>query len=211
MSTFRTQEMQDRAIAAAALENAKKALVAFVYQKYPTFVVCDANSRMIVELVERWGGPDIMPTAEAFMAMLDENGDGALSMLAQQPVEHTSEQIRQDILRLLAAHSRRDEFMLKSEEARMKSWSLDALRIRLSELKTKIRMNAEPVSVLKEVVAASRPVQGYPALPRQLFENGATVTVNAAYLKALDTFSLKRLCRIYSTEAVNQRLAEAQG
>ncbi len=132
--SFRNMEQQQQAIAAAALENAKKNVVAFVYQKFPKIKQHAANAKMIVELVERWGGPDIVPTPEAFLSMLDENGAEALSMLDQQPVERTMEQIRAEILTLLAAHSRRDEIMMKSEEARMKSWSLDALRIRLAEL-----------------------------------------------------------------------------
>ena len=90
----------------------------------------------------------------------------------------------------------------------MKSWTLDALRTRLNEIKVKQKMSSTPVSVLKQMVADARPAPGYPMLPKQLFENGRTVTVNALYLKALDPYSLKRICRIYSTEAVNQRLAE---
>jgi hypothetical protein len=81
-------------------------------------------------------------------------------------------------------------------------------RARLADLQTKARMAGTSVQALKQMVANSRPVPGYPMLPRQLFENGATVTVDARYLRALDAYSLKRLCRIYSTEAVNQRLTE---
>ena len=81
--SFTTQVQQQRAIEAAALENAKKNLVAFVYQKFPTLIVCDANSRMIVELTERWAGPDIVPTSEVFMSMLDENGKDVLWALVK--------------------------------------------------------------------------------------------------------------------------------
>ena len=90
----------------------------------------------------------------------------------------------------------------------MKSWSLEQLRTRLNEIKVKQKMASTPVSELKKYVADARPAPGYPTLPKQLFENGRTVTVDAFYLKALDPYSLKRMCRIYSTEAVNQRLAE---
>src|SRR5258708_40305619 len=113
---------------------------------------------MIVELTERWAGPDIVPTSELFDSMLDENGKDALSMLAQQPVERSKEQLREEILTLLASKNggrdgKYDAYNLKSEEARMKSWSLDALRLRLAEIRAKQRMVSTPVSVLKSFVA----------------------------------------------------------
>lgn len=85
------------------------------------------------------------------------------------------------------------------------------LRARLVDLQTKAHMAGQSMQQLKQVVADARPVPGLPALPalpKQLFENGQTVTVDARYLRGLDAYSLKRLCRIYSTDAVNQRLAE---
>ena len=215
--SFTTQVQQQRAIEAAALENAKKNLVAFVYQKFPTLIVCDANSRMIVELTERWAGPDIVPTSEVFMSMLDENGKDALSMLAQQPVERSKEQLREEILTLLASKNggrdgKFDAYNLRSEEARMKSWSLDALRARLNEIRTKQRMAVAPVSALKTFVAESRrdtsPYPGFPQMPKEVWQDGKTVPLNAATIKAMSSYEIRRLARIYSDRQLNARLAQ---
>jgi hypothetical protein len=211
--SFRNIDQQNAAIEAAAHEQAKRNTIAYAYQKHPTLIQCDANNRMIIELVERWAGDEVQPSPALFDSMLDENGKDALSMLAQQPVERTKEQITQEILTLLASkNGGRDgkygAYNLRSEETRMKSWSLDALRTRLNEIRTKQKMWMAPVSELKKFISDAHPNTGFPAFPRSLFENGVTQKVDAAYLKALDLYSFKRLCRIYSTEAVNQRLSE---
>jgi len=214
---FKTEQDRERMIQAAALENVKKNLVAFVYQKFPILIVCESNSRMIVELTERWAGPDIVPTPEAFLSMLDENGKDALSMLAQQPVERTKEQITQEILTLLASKNggrdgKYDAYNLRSEEARMKSWSLDALRARLSEIRTKQRMVVQPVAALKTFVAESRrdtsPYPGFPQMPKEVWQDGKTVPLNALTIKAMSSYEVRRLARIYSDRQLNARLAQ---
>src|SRR5258708_4043534 len=92
--SFKNLQQQNEAIEAAAYEQAKRNTIAYAYQKYPTLVQCDANNRMLIELVERWAGDEVQPSPALFDSMLDENGKDALSMLAQQPVEHTKEQLR---------------------------------------------------------------------------------------------------------------------
>ncbi len=208
--SFRNAVQQQAAVAAAQMENAKKQTVEAVYADHQDFVRCEANARAILAAIARWtgGSADVLPSKAVFDEALLENPE-EINNFARQAIPVIHQQLVSEILTLLRAHSRRDEFMLKSEEARMKSWSVDALRIRLSELKTKIRMTAEPVSALKEMVAASRPNTDFPALPRQVWssEQGKHVTVDSTYLKALDPFALRKFCRLYSTEAVNQRLA----
>src|SRR6266404_5586367 len=190
--SFRNVKQQQAAIAAANLENAKKTLVAFVYQKFPTLVQCEANSRMIVELTQFWAGPHIVPTPEAFLSMLDENGEDALSMLARQPVERTRQQIVSEILSLLASKNdgrdgKFNSFNLRSEEKRMESWSLDALRIRLAEIRTKQGMASKSASELKQIVAEARrddrPYPGFPTLDKSL---------QASHIKALSSAELKK-------------------
>src|SRR5713226_9764328 len=155
--SFRNIDQQNAAIEAAAHEQAKRNTIAYAYQKHPTLVQCDANNRMLIELVERWAGTEVHPSPALFDSMLDENGPDALSMLARQPVERTKEQIIEEILTLLASKNggrdgKYDAYNLKSEETRMKSWSLDALRARLNEIKAKQGMAAAPVEVLKTYV-----------------------------------------------------------
>jgi hypothetical protein len=215
--SFRNIDQQNAAIEAAAHEQAKRNTIAYAYQKHPTLVQCDANNRMIIELVERWAGDEVQPSPALFDSMLDENGKDALSMLAQQPVERTKEQITQEILTLLASKNggrdgKYDAYNLRSEETRMKSWSLDALRNRLNEIKTKQRMAVAPVSVLKTYVAESRrdtsPYPGFPQMPKEVWQDGKTVPLNAATIKAMSSYEIRRLARIYSDSQLNARLAQ---
>ncbi len=116
------------------------------------------------------------------------------------PVEAKQDLIS-EILSLLSEHSRRDEFMLKSEESRMKHMSVGALQARLAELKYKIGAVSTPVSNLKAFVTESRADNrrhpGFPDLDK---------SVDAAHLKNLSTFELKKLIRMYSVQQVNARL-----
>jgi hypothetical protein len=210
--SFKTQADQDRAIQASHFQQESARGLEQIFSAYPTLIRCESNTRLITELCRDFMGEDVAPSLDTFRSFIDLN-PGAMSTLAKRPVERTRELLVEDILTLLASKNggrdgKFDSFNLRSEEKRMESWSLDALRNRLHEIRTKQRMASTPISELKKIVVDARPVPGYPTLPRQLFENGATVTVNAVYLKALDTYSLKRMCRTYSTEAVNQRLAE---
>jgi hypothetical protein len=174
---------------------------------------------MIVDLVERWGGPDIVPTPEAFLSMLDENGKDALSMLAQQPVERTRQQIIEEILSLLISKNggrdgKFDSYNLRSEEKRMASWTLDALRARLVEIKSKQKMNAAPVEVLKSIVreahADRRKFPGYPNLPDMIVLPGQVQatkcdSVFLLNLARTDFYEYKRLCSRFSSDQITAR------
>jgi hypothetical protein len=214
--SFISRSEQQQMLEAAALENAKKALVAFVYQKFPTVIVCEASSRMILELMERWA-PNVIPSPELFMSMLDENGKDALSMLATQPVERTREQITEEILTLLASKNggrdgKFDAFNLRSEEKRMASWSLDQLRSRLAEIRNRQRMAPMPVAALKQVVHEAHRDQsqfpGYSNLPPTMWDGSKHVKVDADYLNGLarqDIWAFKRLVRLYGSEQIDFR------
>jgi len=215
--SFKNLQQQNEAIEAAAYEQAKRNTIAYAYQKHPTLVQCDANNRMLIELVERWAGTEVQPSPALFDSMLDENGKDALSMLAQQPVERSKEQLREEILTLLASKNggrdgKFDAYNLRSEEIRMKSWSLDALRARLNEIKVKQKMTVAPVSVLKTFVAESRRdtsrYPGFPQMPKEVWQDGKTVPLNAATIKAMSSYEIRRLARIYSDRQLNTRLAQ---
>jgi hypothetical protein len=97
----------------------------------------------------------------AFFTADDADWEFALNMIdtryLRQHVDTPQEKkfaVIEEILSLLSKHSRRDEFMLKSKESRMKHISLDALKTRLAELKYKIGAVSTPVSTLKAFVAA---------------------------------------------------------
>src|SRR6266513_2677054 len=156
--SFKNAVQQQQAIEAARMEQAKRTCVAAVYATYPTMLQCEANERQILEMVLAWSqNPDDLPTNELFQSMLDENPD-AIKTFATQAIERTKEQIRDEILTFRTSKNggrdgKFDSFNLRSEEARMKSWSLDALRNRLNEIKVRQKMVQAPVSVLKSYLA----------------------------------------------------------
>jgi hypothetical protein len=68
---------------------------------------------------------------------------------------------------------------------------------------------------LKNELKAMRAAQegkytGYPDLPQEMVPAGKVraVTVDAAYIRGLSPFELRRLCRVYSVQQVNNRLAQ---
>jgi hypothetical protein len=207
---YKNLEQQQQAVEAAQYENSKKQTRIQVYQKYLRVFPCDANDKFISEICDRWlgGNSDVLHSLAVFEEAIAENPT-EFDALAKQLEAKTCEQLIDQIVGTLVAHGKgHDDFTLRSERTRLSTFSIPMLRARLADLQTKARMAGTSVRQLKQMVADARPVPGFPTLLRQLFENGATVQVNAAYLKALDTYSLKRMCRIYSTEAVNSRLAE---
>jgi hypothetical protein len=208
--SYKNLEQQQQALEAAKYENAKRLTRVHVYQKYQRVVPCDANDKRISDICNRWlgGNPDVLHSLAIFEEACAANPT-EFNSLAKQLETITCEQLIDQIIGLLATKGKaHDDFTLKSERTRLKTFTIPMLRARLADLQTKAHMAGQSMQQLKQVVADARPAPGYPTLPRQLFENGATVDVNARYLRGLDAFSLKRLCRIYSTEAVNQRLAE---
>jgi hypothetical protein len=208
---YRTQNQENEAMEAAKMESAKKETIAAVYDKHQDFVRCEANDRAIIEAIVRWTqNVDVLPTAELFEIALEAD-PGSTKEFARQPIAHIREQIVEEILDLLASKNggrdgKFDSFNLRSEEARMKPWSLEALRQRLSDIKVRQRMAAAPVSELKKFVADSRPkpglFPGWPTLPQTLVPPGEihAVNVTAEWLNGLAKTNLwlfKRLVKLY--------------
>jgi hypothetical protein len=210
MSSYKNLEQQQKAVEAAKYENSKRQTRVHVYQKYLRVLPCDANDKRISEICDRWlyGNEDILHDLKIFEAAIDAN-PSEFNSLAKQPEAKTCEQLTDSIIELLATRGKaHDEFSLRSERTRLSTFSIPMLRSRLADLQRGANLAGQSVQQLKQLVSDARPVPGFPTLPKQLYDNGQTVSVDARYLKALDTYSLKRFCRIYSTEAVNQRLAE---
>jgi len=208
--SYKNLDQREKMLEAAEYENAKRLVRVQVYQKYLSVVPCDANDTRVSDICDRWldGNPDVLHSLQIFEEAIAQN-PAEYNSLAKQTEDVMRRQLTDSIIELLATKGKaHDEFSLKSERTRLKPFTIPMLRARLADLQTKAHMAGQSMQQLKQVVADARPVLGHPTLPRQLFENGQTVTVNAAYLKALDSYSLKRMCRIYSSDAVNQRLAE---
>jgi len=211
--SFRTQEQQTAAIEAARTENAKKTCIAEVYAEHQDFVRCEANNRAIIGVIERWSGnnPDLVPTRELFNEILLEN-PGELANFARESLALAKEKVVAEYLQLLASHSRQDQYSLKQEENRLKHLPLEVCRQKLAELKSRQKMAAVPVSVLKSLVAdAHRDTSqfaGYPNLPKSMWLDGRTVTVDANYLNGLvqtDMWQFKKLVRLYGSQQVDSR------
>jgi hypothetical protein len=208
--SFKNRYEQQRAIEAAGEQQAKRDCLAQVYDSRQDFMRCMANDHAILEFITAWSGnPDILPTKELFDQALMENPD-AVKTFARMPLEEAKDQVIEEYLEKLAAHSRQDRFSLKQEESRLRHQSLEVCRQKLSDLKLRQKMAALPVGTLKALVKEahvdSRPFPGFPTLPQQLYENGRYVAVNAEYLKNLDGFSIRRLCRLYSSDQITARL-----
>src|SRR5436309_2315344 len=137
---YRNQAQEAAAQAAARMENAKRETIQGVYNRHQDFVRCEANERAIIEAIIRWTqNPDVLPTAELFEILIEADPN-SITGFARQSVDRTKEQIVEEILSLLESKNggrdgKYDSYNLRSEEARMKSWTLDALRTRLNEIK----------------------------------------------------------------------------
>jgi hypothetical protein len=214
--SYKSLEQQQQAVEAAKYENAKRQTRIQVYQKYGNprkggvVIPCDANDKRITDIVDRWldHNPDVLHSLELFEQAIAANPTD-FNSLAKDSEGNVREQLIDQIIGLLATKGKaHDDFSLKSERTRLKTFTIPMLRARLVDLQTKAHMAGQSMQQLKQVVADARPVPGVPMLPKQLFENGVTRNVDASYLKALDPYNLRRMCRIYSLDAVNQRIAE---
>jgi len=97
---------------------------------------------------------------------------------------------------------------LQTERTKMGFWNIQQLTARLDEVVRKQQMVKQPLSELHQVLQDSRQYQGYPKLPSQMVPAGKVraVPVDAAYIRGLDVWELKRLNRLYGAEQVNARL-----
>jgi hypothetical protein len=155
---FRTQEMQDRAVEAARVENAKKQCIAEVYAARQDFRRCVANDKAIIEVIERWtGNPDVLPTKAIFDEALLENPE-EINNFARQSLGRAHGHLVSEILTLLAAGgSYHDAFTLKAEENKLKHFSLEALRVRRDEIVEKQRLSKLSVTQIRQEQAAAQP------------------------------------------------------
>jgi hypothetical protein len=211
---YKNLEQQQQAVEAAKYENAKRQTRVHVYQKYLRVLPCDANDKLISEICARWlgGNPDVLHSLAIFEEAIAQN-PSEYDSLAKQTEEKTAEQLIEQIINLLATKGKaHDDFTLKSELTRLKTFTIPALRARLSDLQTKARMAGQSIQQLKQVVADARTdtrtYPGFPTLPKSVWNGTTHVLVNAAFFKALDGYEIRRYTRLYSTEQVNQRIQE---
>jgi hypothetical protein len=212
---FKTREDQEAAIAAAHCEIEKRKTIEIVYAKFPTFLRCEANDKAIIEIITRWAGPDVIPTADLFMSAMDENKEDVVSRMATQPEAKIRASLIEEILHLLATRGiGHDAISLKTEKARLENATTQALHQRLSELKVKQQMASAPVPVLKALVADAhrdqRKYPGYPDLPTTLVPRGQVQAIrcDSTYLLGLakkDFYEYKRMVDRFGSAQITDR------
>jgi len=212
--SFRNLEQAEAAVAAAAAENDKKLLILNVYRKWPTLVVCEANDKRILDIVDRWTdySADVIPTLSLFEEAIAENPE-EFNSLAHQSEDTTRRQLVDQIIQLLATKGKgHDEYTLKSERTRLKTFTIDALRTRLADLQRGAQLAGKSVETLKGIVAEAKvdrsPYPGYPTLPKSVWNGQTHVPVNSVFFRQLSSFEIKRYARLYSIEQVNARIAQ---
>jgi hypothetical protein len=211
MSTFK----EDQAVALAAAQREAN-LVTYknwLTAEHPEVFDCIANLKMFQEYLD-W--EDEFKEADLNFALGNLKG-----RLANQKVP-TPEQTKSDLIDTICSliastnggrDGKYDEFNLKSEKIRMSHWTISQLTNRLEEIMRKQILAVKSASELKQIVAEARAdtrkYPGFPTLGKTIVRPGTVraVPLDAAYIKALDSFELKRFVRLYSAEQVNDRLA----
>lgn len=202
---FTTFEQQERAIAAARFENAKRLFLINVYKKYLHYLPCQSNDQMLLNIVAEYvGSSDVYPTVELLEAALDLNPEEAKT-LARTSTGQQLENIADDYVTLLAAHSKQSEHTLRLERTKMLNTPLVEARQKLADLKLRQNMAARPTAELHQIVRDAQPTYGYPALPPTIFEDGKFITIDADYLKKCSGWAFKMLCKKYGEKAVMNR------
>jgi hypothetical protein len=217
--SFPTKVDQDQKTRAAEFGDAYQRGLAAIYAAYPIIMRNQANDSMIGFICAEYLGlqtHQVAPTLDVFRSALEAdpnllgsvNGNG----VATKDISKQRTELIDDICDLLRAPDpsgrggKYSAFNIDSVRTRMASWSLDALKERKAEITREQDLVKKPISELKAIVADSRPVYGFPKLPKSLMQGMVLVQIDRAYLKSLPPYELRRFCRIYSDQAVNARL-----
>jgi hypothetical protein len=215
---YKSVEQQQAAVEAAKYENAKKQARLDVYRKYANSVkggvilVCEANDKRISDIIDRYidRNPDILHTLDLFDAAIATNPT-EYNSLAKNSEVAVREQLVDQIIDMLAAHGKgHNDFTLRSEQTRLRTFSIPQLRQRLADLQTKHNMAGQSVQQLKSLVADSRPAassDGYPELPSHIWDGTKHVRVDAEYLNGLiktDLWQFKRLVKLYGSAKIDR-------
>jgi len=88
------------------------------------------------------------------------------------------------------------------------TFTIEQLVELLDEWLRKKTLEAKPHGEVQQVAASGRPNYGYPTYPKTVVRPGTVRAVprDAAYLRSLDVWELRKENRLYGVEAVNKRL-----
>jgi len=198
--SFKTRYEQNAEIADARMESAKREAIAAIYVERQDFVRCEGNDGMIIDVIRRWTGysADVLPSKAIFDEALLENPD-EIKNFARQPLAVTKEQLTDNIIEILREKGKgHDEFSLKGERTRLRTFSIEQLRARLADLQRAADLAAQPVSSLKTLVAESRrPSPQAKVLPAEY---------TPERIKKMKAWEIKALVRMWGASVVNDRL-----
>ncbi|MGC1492178.1 MAG: hypothetical protein WA798_12470 [Candidatus Acidiferrum sp.] len=178
-------------------------------EKHPDINPCIANQKAFEEYLD-WAD-EVTPADLDFALgnMLDR-----LQLATQRvptPEETKAALIDKIIERLQTTNNKHWQIPhnVQIERAKMQFWSLEQLTARLEEIVRAQTLNALSPEERQKIVVEGRRYTGYPQLSKTVVRPGTVRAVpqDAAYLRSLDPFDLKRLCRLYGVEQVNARLA----
>jgi hypothetical protein len=136
----------------------------------------------------------------------------SIAMYNKQHVS-TKDELIEDICESLRAPDpsgrggRYSSFNIESVRSKMQSWSVPQLQARKDEIIRAQALNEKPLSELKQMVHEAQPQFGFPKLPRTFMDGMKSVPIDAAFLKRLPSWELKKYVRIYGEFAINARLA----
>jgi hypothetical protein len=102
-----------------------------------------------------------------------------------------------------------DAHNVQTERTKMSFWSLEQLTVRLDGIIRAQTLSAKPPVELKQIVESGRRYVGYPQLGKTVVPPGQVTAVpqDAAYLKSLDAWEIKKKIRLFGIEQINSRLA----
>jgi len=203
-----TQYEQDKlAVESAAQDTQNLAIYKGWLVQHPHVADCIANEKVFREYMDF---SDELTEAD-FDFAYGNLGDRVLAIQRVPTAEETKAALIDKIIERLQTTNNKHwqiPHNVQIERAKMQFWSLEQLTARLNEVVRAQTLNALSPEERQKIVVEARRYTGYPQLSKTVVRPGTVRAINldAAYLRTLDPWDLKRLCRLYGTEQINARL-----
>lgn len=208
-----TQFKQDKLAVENAAQDAQNVAVYKGWlAQHPNVVDCIANEKMFRKYMDF---TDELTEADfdfAYGNLYGNLGDKVLATQRVPTAEETKAALIDKIIERLQTTNNKHwqiPHNVQIERAKMQFHSIEQLTARLDEIVRAQTLNALSPEERQKIVVEGRRYTGYPQLSKTVVRPGTVRAVpqDAAYLRSLDLWDLKRLCRLYGTEQVNARLA----
>jgi G:T/U-mismatch repair DNA glycosylase len=205
-----TQFEQDKVAAETAAQYDQNLVLYRAWiKKHPEVADCTANEKAFQEYLD-W--EDSFVESDLDFALGNLRSRLSLAIQRIPTAEETKQSLIAKILERLQSTNNKHwqvPHNVQTEQTKMQFWNLEQLTARLNDVVRAQELSTKPVNELKVIVESARKYVGYPQLGKTVVPPGTihAVPLNADYLKSLDPWDLKRLCRLYGVEQVNSRLA----